>query len=196
MNRTTHIQEPSPSWASHACCRHSLKAQSAPAASRFYPARYAAPPPLWWLSAASSDQASPQAYPVHAESDDDDDEVPANTDRRKRQKSDSSNSSGVARRNAEAGTQLSRSVDNLSAMSKPIVTPEDLSHVDEVICILQDKTLLPPDPRRKLFRLVSSALSLARALARVFVLEQDFVRRKGILEGILEDKTITVPDDY
>ncbi|KAJ6611926.1 hypothetical protein B0H10DRAFT_2223595 [Mycena sp. CBHHK59/15] len=104
-----------------------------------------------------------------------DDEINTMKDQHKHQKSDSSS---VACRNAEAGTQLSRSVNNLSAaMSKPIVTTEDLTHVDEIICILQDKTLLPPDLKGKLFHLASSALSC-------------------ILEGILEDAGITIPDDY
>ncbi|KAJ7233255.1 hypothetical protein C8J57DRAFT_1250109 [Mycena rebaudengoi] len=113
---------------------------------------------------------------------------------RKRQKSDPTS---IARRNAEAGTQLSRSVDNLSAaMLKPIVTTEDLSHVDNIIYILRDKTLLPPDPKGKLFRIVSSELSRNPGLARVFILEDDHVRRRGLLEGILEDANIEIPEDY
>ncbi|KAJ7235953.1 hypothetical protein C8J57DRAFT_1530372 [Mycena rebaudengoi] len=113
---------------------------------------------------------------------------------RKRQKSDPTS---IARRNAEAGTQLSRSVDNLSAaMLKPIVTTEDLSHVDNIIDILRDKTLLPPDPKGKLFRIVSSELSRNPGLARVFILEDDHVRRRGLLEGILEDANIEIPEDY
>ncbi|KAJ7264133.1 hypothetical protein C8J57DRAFT_1230615 [Mycena rebaudengoi] len=113
---------------------------------------------------------------------------------RKRQKSDPTS---IARRNAEAGTQLSRSVDNLSAaMLKPIVTTEDLSHVDNIIDILRDKTLLPPDPKGKLFRIVSSELSRNTGLARVFILEDDHVRRQGLLEGILEDANIEIPEHY
>ncbi|KAJ7232268.1 hypothetical protein C8J57DRAFT_1383955 [Mycena rebaudengoi] len=127
-----------------------------------------------------------------AESDDDENE---NTQKpRKRQKSDPS---ATARRNAEAGSQLSHSVDNLSAaMSKPIVTTEDLSHVDQIIDILRDKSLLPPDPKGKLFRLVSASLSRDPASARIFILETDVVRRKGILEGIMEDAGIEIPPDY
>ncbi|KAJ7731926.1 hypothetical protein DFH07DRAFT_968592 [Mycena maculata] len=87
---------------------------------------------------------------------------------RKRQKSDSSS---VARRNAEAGTQLSRS-------------------------ILKDKTLLPPDPKGKLFRCVSSALGREPALAHIFILEEDRDRCKGILEGILEEAGFNIPMDY
>ncbi|KAJ7483107.1 hypothetical protein B0H11DRAFT_2279890 [Mycena galericulata] len=106
----------------------------------------------------------------------------------KRQRSDSG---GIARRNAEAGTQISRALDNLSTvMAQPLVTSEDLSHVNEVVEILKDKTLLPDDPRGRLYRAVSTALSRDSALARVFILEEDRTRRIGILEGILEDANL------
>ncbi|KAJ7501624.1 hypothetical protein B0H11DRAFT_1992452 [Mycena galericulata] len=106
----------------------------------------------------------------------------------KQQRSDSG---GIARRNAEAGTQISRALDNLSTvMAQPLVTSEDLSHVNEVVEILKDKTLLPDDPRGRLYRAVSTALSRDSALARVFILEEDRTRRIGILEGILEDANL------
>ncbi|KAJ6620523.1 hypothetical protein B0H10DRAFT_1946063 [Mycena sp. CBHHK59/15] len=115
-------------------------------------------------------------------------------DKHKHQKSDSSS---VSRCNAEARTQLSHSVNNLSAtMGKPIITTEDVSHVDEVIHILQDKALLPSDPKGKFFHLISSALSREPALGQIFILEEDHIRCKGMLEGILEDAGIEVPDDY
>ncbi|KAJ7642902.1 hypothetical protein B0H17DRAFT_1216272 [Mycena rosella] len=99
-----------------------------------------------------------------------------------------SESGGTARRNAEAGTQISRALDNLSnVMAQPLVTAEDLSHVADVVEILKDTTLLPSDPRGRLYRTVTTALSRAAALARVFILEQDRTRRIGLLEGILED---------
>ncbi|KAJ7913224.1 hypothetical protein B0H13DRAFT_2326488 [Mycena leptocephala] len=108
-----------------------------------------------------------------------------------------SSSSSVACRNAEAGSQISCSLDSLSAtMEKPIITTEDLTHVDQIIEILQDKTLLPPNPKGKLFRLVSSALSRDKGLARIFVKEEDVVRCKGIIEGILEEAGVDVPEDY
>lgn len=103
----------------------------------------------------------------------------------------------VARRNAEAGSQIARSVDNLSAaMLKPIVTSEDFSHVDDVMRILADPTLLPPDPRGKIFRVVSSALTRSPTQARIFISTEDPVRRQGIIAGILEEAGIEVPDDY
>ncbi|KAJ7288900.1 hypothetical protein C8J57DRAFT_1495160 [Mycena rebaudengoi] len=74
--------------------------------------------------------------------------------------------------------------------------PTNLSHVDNIIDILRDKTLLPPDPKGKLFRIVSSELSRNPGLARVFILEDDHVRRRGLLEGILEDANIEIPEDY
>ncbi|KAJ7753039.1 hypothetical protein B0H14DRAFT_2980066, partial [Mycena olivaceomarginata] len=85
-------------------------------------------------------------------------------------KSDSSSRSGTARRNAEAGTQIARSVDALSdVLAKPVVTTEDMTHVDKVIEILKDKTLLPPDPRGRYFRLVSRELAASPALSRVLI---------------------------
>ncbi|KAJ6450854.1 hypothetical protein C8R47DRAFT_1230045 [Mycena vitilis] len=133
---------------------------------------------------------------TRAESEDAGNDDTDSTKRRKREKSDTSSGS-VARRNAEAGTQLSRSVDNLAAsMAKPIVTMEDLSHVDDVVRILGDDSLLPPDPRGKLYRLVLSALSSNPALARGFIIEERPERRKGMVIGILEDAGIQVPDDF
>ncbi|KAJ7724974.1 hypothetical protein B0H14DRAFT_3620912 [Mycena olivaceomarginata] len=127
-------------------------------------------------------------------SDDDDDDTPQPR-LHKRQKSDSSTRS-TARRNAEAGSQLAKSVETLSAaMGKPIVTSEDLSHVDKVIDILKDKNLLPPDPKGRLFRIVCQKLSGDPSLARCLIIEEDYTRRKGLLEGILEDAGIILPDD-
>ncbi|KAJ7080904.1 hypothetical protein B0H15DRAFT_803831 [Mycena belliarum] len=103
----------------------------------------------------------------------------------KRQRSESG---GSARRNAEAGTQISRALDKLStAMAQPLVTSDDLSHVTKIVEILKDKTLLPDDPRGRLYRTVSTALSRDAALAQLFILEEDRTRRIGLLEGILDD---------
>ncbi|KAJ7816566.1 hypothetical protein B0H14DRAFT_3148567 [Mycena olivaceomarginata] len=125
---------------------------------------------------------------------DDDDDTPQPR-LHKRQKSDSSTRS-TARRNAEAGSQLAKSVETLSAaMGKPIITSEDLSHVDKVIDILKDKNLLPPDPKGQLFRIVCQKLSRDPGLARCLIIEEDYTRRKGLLEGILEDAGIILPDD-
>ncbi|KAJ7747168.1 hypothetical protein DFH07DRAFT_961136 [Mycena maculata] len=117
---------------------------------------------------------------------------------RKRRKSDSSaGSTGTAKRNAAAGSQLARSVDNLAAsMGKPIVTSEDMSYVSEVIEILKDDSLLPPDPNGRLFRHVLKALTNDRPLAMGFIAEERHVRRKGVLAGILEDAGIQIPDDF
>ncbi|KAJ7602756.1 hypothetical protein B0H17DRAFT_1154910 [Mycena rosella] len=108
----------------------------------------------------------------------------------KRQRSESG---GTARRNAEAGTQILRALDNFATvMVQPLVTSEDLSHVKEVVEILKDKTLLPDDPRGKLYRAVSKVLSHDAAQAHLFILEDHRTRRIGILEGILD--TGLLPD--
>ncbi|KAJ7368632.1 hypothetical protein DFH08DRAFT_982854 [Mycena albidolilacea] len=113
----------------------------------------------------------------------------------KHQKSDSSTCS-TARCNAEAGSQLMKSVETLSAaMGKPIVTLEYLSHVDKVIDILKDKNLLPPDPKGRLFRTVCQKLSGDLGLACCLIIKEDYTRRKGLLEGILEDAGVILPDD-
>ncbi|KAF8123168.1 hypothetical protein K438DRAFT_2135975 [Mycena galopus ATCC 62051] len=134
-------------------------------------------------------------------SDSDDDEAadaPDATDtkgKRKRNKLDSSTSS--ARRNAEAGSQLARSVDNLSvAMLKPIVTTEDISFVNDVMRIPEDPTLLPHDPRGKLFNIISKALTSSPTQACIFILATNDSRRKGIISSILEEAGVKVPDDY
>ncbi|KAJ7498459.1 hypothetical protein B0H11DRAFT_1980370 [Mycena galericulata] len=107
---------------------------------------------------------------------------------RQKVKRSRSESGGKARRNAEAGTQISRALENFATvMAQPLVTSEDLSHVNEIVAILKDKTLLPDDPRGKLFRTVSKVLSQDPAQARLFILEDDRTRRIGMLEGILED---------
>ncbi|KAJ7831345.1 hypothetical protein B0H14DRAFT_2805095 [Mycena olivaceomarginata] len=111
-------------------------------------------------------------------------------------KSDSSSRSGTVRRNAEAGTQIARSVDALSdVLAKPVVTAKDMTHIDKVIEILKDKTLLPPDPRGRYFCLVSRELAASPALSCVLIIEEDHTRRKALLEGILEDAGIVIPTD-
>ncbi|KAJ7831940.1 cyclin-like protein [Mycena olivaceomarginata] len=112
----------------------------------------------------------------------------SDSENKKAPKHKRSDSGGLARRNAEAGTQISRALDNLSnALAQPLVTSDDLSYIDKVVNILKDSILLPDDPRGKLYRTVSRALSTDPALARVFILEEDRIRRIGMLEGILED---------
>jgi hypothetical protein len=128
----------------------------------------------------------------HAISEDEDE----NTRSHKRDKSDSSSRSGTARRNAEAGTQIARSVNTLSkVLTKPVVTAEDMSHVNKVVEILKDKSLLPPDPRGRYFRLVSRELAGNPALSRILIVEDDHTCRKGLLEGILEDAGVIIPID-
>ncbi|KAJ7202714.1 hypothetical protein C8J57DRAFT_1735608 [Mycena rebaudengoi] len=106
-----------------------------------------------------------------------------------------SESGGKARRNAEAGTQISRALDNFATvMAQPLVTTEDLSHVNEIVEILKDKTLLPDDPRGRLYRAVAKVLSHDAAQARLFILEDDRTRRIGMLEGILEEAGLLVQD--
>ncbi|KAJ7483038.1 hypothetical protein B0H11DRAFT_1914779 [Mycena galericulata] len=135
---------------------------------------------------------------TRSESHDDDADADADDESDKgkcrRHKSDSSSSS-VARRNAEAGSQLARSVDNLSAaMLKPIVTTKDISYVDDVMHILEDAT--PPDPHGQLFDIVSMALTSSPTRARIFILAADDVRRKGIIKRTLKDAGVELPDDY
>ncbi|KAJ6450811.1 hypothetical protein C8R45DRAFT_1127537 [Mycena sanguinolenta] len=132
------------------------------------------------LVASPPKSTQPSRRRTRAESEDDDDVNPPKG--RKRHKSDSSSSS-VARTTAAAGSQLSRAVELLSeAMTKPVVTTttttEDLSHVDAILDILKDDTLLPPDPRGKIFCAVSQALRDPVA-ARCFIAETNVVRRKG-----------------
>ncbi|KAJ7026447.1 hypothetical protein C8F04DRAFT_1190509 [Mycena alexandri] len=109
-------------------------------------------------------------------------------DERRKPKRQRSESGGKVRGNAEAGSQISRALENFATvMAQPLVTTEDLSHVTEVVEILKDKTLLPDDLRGRFYRIVSKTLSHDAALARLFILEDDRTRRIGILEGILED---------
>ncbi|KAJ7477713.1 hypothetical protein FB451DRAFT_1243045 [Mycena latifolia] len=148
------------------------------------------------LSRSPPKPSQPTRSRTRAVSEDEDDSDVSKA--RKRHKSDSSaGSSSTAKRNAAAGSQLARSVDNLAtSMGKPIVTSEDMSYVAEVIEILKDDSLLPPDPNARLFRHVLKALSNDRALAMGFIAEERHVRRKGIIAGILEDAGIQIPDDF
>lgn len=143
--------------------------------------------------------AKPPTKRTRAESDDDEPNDPADPKgKRRRVKSDSSTTS-TRGRNADAASQLARSVDSLSAaMLKPIVTMQDISYVDNVMLVLNDPTanLLPPDPRGKLFNLVSKALTASQTQARIFILASDHSRRRGIIAGILEDAGVEVPDEY
>ncbi|KAJ7234724.1 hypothetical protein C8J57DRAFT_156073 [Mycena rebaudengoi] len=116
-------------------------------------------------------------------------------DQRPNPKRQRSESGGKARRNAEAGTQISRALDNfVTVMAQPLVTTEDLSHVNEIVEILKDKTLLPDDPCGRLYRAVAKVLSHDAAQAHLFVLEDDRTRRIGMLEGILEEAGLLVQD--
>ncbi|KAJ6532581.1 hypothetical protein B0H19DRAFT_1325543 [Mycena capillaripes] len=144
--------------------------------------------------------ASPPKPRKRTRADSDDEDATDSTDtkgkRRRRHKSNSSSGS-VARRNAEAGSQLARSVDGLSAaMEKPIVTSNDVSYVDDVIEILNDPSLLPPDPRGEAFNIVSTALTSSHPRARIFILAKVDIRRKAMIRGILQDAGFEVPNDY
>ncbi|KAJ6525124.1 hypothetical protein B0H19DRAFT_1199132 [Mycena capillaripes] len=144
--------------------------------------------------------ASPPKPRKRTRPDSDDEDATDSADpkgkRRRRHKSDSSSGS-IARRNAEAGSQLARSVDGLSAaMEKPIITSNDVWYVDDVIEILNDATLLPPDPRGEAFNIVSTALTSSHPRARIFILAKDDIRRKAMIRSILQDAGFEVPDDY
>ncbi|KAJ7301367.1 hypothetical protein DFH08DRAFT_1090243 [Mycena albidolilacea] len=141
-------------------------------------------------------EAAHQTHPC--ESDDEPNDPADPKGKRRRVKSDSSTTS-TRGCNADAASQLARSVDSLSAaMLKPIVTTQDISYVDNVMLVLNDPTtnLLPPDPRGKLFNLVSKALTASQTQARIFILASDHSRRRGIITGILEDAGVEVPGEY
>ncbi|KAJ7896676.1 hypothetical protein B0H14DRAFT_3425464 [Mycena olivaceomarginata] len=88
------------------------------------------------------------------------------------------------------------SVDTLSkVLAKPVITAEDMSHVDKVIEILKDKSLLPPDPQGRYFRLISQELTGNPALSHILIIEDDHTRLKGLIKGILEDAGIVIPID-
>ncbi|KAJ7824201.1 hypothetical protein B0H14DRAFT_3729015 [Mycena olivaceomarginata] len=113
----------------------------------------------------------PPTKRTRAESDDDDATDPE--PKRPRVKSNSSTGSSTAKRNAEAGNQITLSFNKLSdTMAKPIVTTTDVSYVDDVMRVLEDETLLPPDPRGKLFNIVSAYLTESPVRARLFVITQ------------------------
>ncbi|KAJ7143884.1 hypothetical protein C8R44DRAFT_724894 [Mycena epipterygia] len=134
---------------------------------------------------------------MRAESDDKDTTDPADPKGKRRCHKSDSSSGSIARRNAEAGSQLARSVDGLSAaMAKPIVTASDVSYVDDIMEILNDTDLLPPDPRGEAFNIVSTALTSSHPRARVFILTKDDTRRKAMLRNILQEARFEVPDDY
>jgi hypothetical protein len=132
---------------------------------------------------------------TRAESDDDDATDPE--PKRPRVKSNSSTGSSTAKRNAEAGSQIALSFNKLSdTMAKPIVTTTDVSYVDDMMRVLEDETLLPPDPRGKLFNIVSAYLTESPVHARLFVITQSAERCKGMIAGILEAAGVVLPEDY
>ncbi|KAJ7032221.1 hypothetical protein C8F04DRAFT_1185275 [Mycena alexandri] len=80
---------------------------------------------------------------VRADTDDENDE-------RRKPKRQRSELGGKACCNAEAGLQISHALKNFAMfMAQPLVTTEDLSHVNKVVEILKDKTLLPDNPHGK-----------------------------------------------
>ncbi|KAJ7789117.1 hypothetical protein B0H14DRAFT_3503405 [Mycena olivaceomarginata] len=98
----------------------------------------------------------------------------------KHKKSDSSTRS-MAHRNAEASPQLTKSVKTLSAaMGMPIITSEDLSYIDKVINILKDKSLLPPNPKGQLFRIVCQKQSGDPGLICYLIVKEDYMHCKLI----------------
>lgn len=109
-----------------------------------------------------------------------------------------SSSSGTACCNAEAGIQIANSLNKVTeAMLKSSIniTHKDVSHVDQIVMILQDKSLLPPDPKGKFYHIVSKALCQDPMQARIIIQEEDHILHKGIIEGILEDAGVDLPMD-
>ncbi|KAJ7797025.1 hypothetical protein B0H14DRAFT_3494216 [Mycena olivaceomarginata] len=95
---------------------------------------------------------------TRAESDDDDATEPK--PKRPHVKSNSSTGSNTAKRNAQVGSQIALSFNKLShTMAKPIVTTMDVSYVDDMMRVLEDENLLPPNPYGKLFNIVSAYLT-------------------------------------
>ncbi|KAJ6452098.1 hypothetical protein C8R45DRAFT_1113215 [Mycena sanguinolenta] len=113
--------------------------------------------------------AKPSKKRTHSESNKNNNTNNTITPKGKHRRNKSDSGTGSVRRNGEAGSQLARSVDNLSAaMLKLIMTSKDLSYVDD-----DDPTLLPADPRGKLFNIVSAALTSSQTRARIFILAAD-----------------------
>ncbi|KAJ7801585.1 hypothetical protein B0H14DRAFT_2615118 [Mycena olivaceomarginata] len=143
--------------------------------------------------------AKPPTKCTRAESDNDEPNDPADPKGKHHcVKSDSSTTSTCGR-NADAASQLARSVDSLSAaMLKPIATMQDISYVDNVMLVLNNSTtnLLPLGPRGKLFNLVSRALTASQTQARIFILASDHSCHREIIAGILEDAGVEVPEEY
>ncbi|KAK6974271.1 hypothetical protein R3P38DRAFT_3296773 [Favolaschia claudopus] len=79
-------------------------------------------------------------------------------------------------------------IDNLSAaVAQPIVTSEDPRYVDDVVRILQDKTLLPDNPRGRLYRTVSQATLCRCCPGSCFYTRRRWFSPDRIIDGILED---------
>ncbi|KAJ7743673.1 hypothetical protein B0H14DRAFT_3514846 [Mycena olivaceomarginata] len=78
-----------------------------------------------------------------------------------------------------------KSVKTLSAaMGTPIITSEDLSYIDKVINILKDKSLLPPNPKGQLFRIVCQKQSGDPGLICYLIVKEDYMHCK-ILSSLL-----------
>ncbi|CAK5268226.1 unnamed protein product [Mycena citricolor] len=113
-----------------------------------------------------------------ADTDDEEDDFLATTSRRRRQSSQ---------------LDVAKSITALSiAIAKPM--SDDLSHVDQVMKILKDKTLLPPDPHGHFFAAATNALCRKPAIACAFFIEDDPVCRRGIVTGLLLAAGISVPE--
>ncbi|KAJ7187659.1 hypothetical protein GGX14DRAFT_580907 [Mycena pura] len=130
-----------------------------------------------------------------APSDSNDDEGPSQRDR------SISGGSSVARRNAEAGTQLARSLDRIGdGMGTPIVTKQDtthMSHIDEVMELLAaDPTLLPEDPDGAFFAAVADDLGEKPFRARIFIKAPNRAQRVGFLKLLFRSHGMDVPLDY
>ncbi|KAJ7204332.1 hypothetical protein GGX14DRAFT_398186 [Mycena pura] len=123
---------------------------------------------------------------VCAESDDDTTDA-SQVKRCRRSKPDTSSS---GKRNADTGFALSTSFNKLPealTQTQTVMTAADVSHVDDVIKILDDNpTLLPPDPDGELYDIVARSLSKDPTEARRFIATVNEVRRKRIVLNVLK----------
>ncbi|KAJ7214888.1 hypothetical protein GGX14DRAFT_609652 [Mycena pura] len=129
---------------------------------------------------------------ARADSDDDATESTTRAHRRRSSKSDS------GKRNADAGFALANGLENLSeAVKQPIKTAEDISHVDDVVKVLEaDATLLPPDPLGDLYDKVLEKLTDTPIAARRFIQTSDPLRRRAAIRRILIEAGFDIPADF
>ena len=98
----------------------------------------------------------------------------------------------TAKRNAEAGSQISRSLDGLAAvMAQPvIISSNDTTYLEKAITVLNnDKTLIPQGAQRsRMYAKLVEHLSNHPGAACTLVLTTDTEFRRGLVEGYLNDE--------